>query len=302
MNINILNQVLILFLIMLTGYFARKKNYINSEINKGLSELLIYITQPFMLVTSFNYKYSKDMLLGAAILFVTSFIIHFSIIFVSRLLYKKGFHDNQKGVLKFVTVFSNCGFMGYPVLQSVYGKLGVFYTAVFNVPITILMWTYGISLFTKDKSQSSFKKVILNPGIFSVFIGLILFVLSIKIPYPLFKALDMVGSTTTPLSMMVVGAMLAEESFLDILKDKGVYIVTAMRLVAVPLAVFTVLKLIGFKGMFLGVPFLVCAMPGAANSVILSQMYGGDARFASKCVFITTIVSIISIPLMILML
>jgi malate permease and related proteins len=297
--IKIVNQVIILFLIMIVGYFARKKDIINSEVNKGLSELLLNITLPFMIVASFNYSFSKDMLNKALTLFVYSIIIHTTLAIISKFLYYK-YPERTKAVLRFITVFSNCGYMGYPVIESIYGSTGVFYTAIFNIPWNLLCFTLGVMFYTGQRDFKTMKRAALNPGIISVCIGLVLFVFSIKLPYPIFRTLELVGSTTTPLSMIIIGSMLAEIKVKDIFSGFELYYGCIVRLILIPLAVLVVLKSFGVSDIYLGIPVLISAMPAAANTAVFAEKYDGDSAFASRLTFMTTVLSSVTIPLIIL--
>lgn len=297
----ILNQVLVLFLIMIIGFFARKKNIIDEPTKKGLSELLLSVTMPSMLLVSFNYKFSMDMLKNAAVILLASFAIHLSLVFCSKFLYNR-FPHNEKSVLRFITVFSNCGFMGYPVIGSVYGKLGIFYTAIYNIPFNILIFSLGVMLFTKEKDLKAMKKEVISPALISIFIGILLFVCSIHLPSQIYNTLNLVGSTTTPLSMILVGSMIAELDFRSLFSGLEVYYGSLVRLILGPLAVLFIMRALGAKGIFLGIPVLITAMPAAANTAIMAEKYGGDSLLASKFVFVTTIFSAVTIPLLLLLL
>lgn len=296
----ILNQVIVLFFIMLVGYGARKKDIINVETNKGLAQLLLNITLPAMIIVSFNYSFSKDMLFKAGVLLLVSTIIHVFLAIISKPLYCK-FPKNVNGILRFITVFSNCGFMGYPIIGSVYGKLGIFYTAIFNIPFNVLMFTWGVLFFTGKKNFKSLGREIISPSLVSIFIGLLIFIFSIKLPFPIFKTLDLIGSTTTPLSMMVVGSMIAEIDIKNVFRGVEIYYGALVRLVLTPMVVLVVLKFLGAKGMYLGIPVLITAMPAAANTAIMAEKYNVDSLLASRFVFVTTILSAITIPLIILL-
>lgn len=296
----IITQIIVLFLIMIVGFFARKKNIINNQVNKGLTEFLLNITLPFMIITSFNFDFSMDMLQkSGVVLFYTVCIFIISYI-IGRVLYTKYPHD-IKSVLMFTAMFSNCGFMGIPVIESIYGKEGVFYAAIFNMPFNILVWTVGISLFEGKKDLSTIKKALLNPGTVAVYIGLFIFLFSIKIPVPIYKTLEMVGNMTTPLSMIVIGAMLGEMNIKEVLSSLSAYYSTFIRLIIVPFIVFVMLKLLKASGMSFGVLVLISAMPVAANTAIMSEKYGGNSAFASKCIFISTVLSTITIPIIMLL-
>jgi predicted permease len=297
----VFSQIIVLFLIMIVGYFCGTKKIITREVHRGLSELLLDVTIPFMIVASFNYDFSWEMLKRAGVLLFYSFVMYFGLIFLSKVLYFK-YPPSTKGVLKFISVFSNCGYMGYPVIESIYGKIGIFYASIFNIPFNILAYTLGEMLFTGNKDFKALKKSLVNPGNAAICIGLFLFIFSIKLPYPIQEALDTIGGTTTPLSMLIVGSMLAEMEVKELFKGFELYYGSIIRLIATPLLVYSFLKLIGVSGMDLGIPVLIAAMPAAANSVIFATRYGGDSEFASKMIFITTVLSVVTIPLILLLL
>lgn len=298
---SVINQVIVLFLIMVVGFFSRKKEYINPSVNRSLSELLINITLPSMIIASFNFKFSKDMLNVGISLFLISLIIHLSLLLIGKFLYKR-FNENEMKVLWFITLFSNCGFMGYPVVESIYGKIGLFYAALFNIPFNILMWTAGVFIFSGKGDIKSAKKALLNPGIVSVFIGLFIFLFSLKLPIPIQKTLELVGSMTTPLSMIIIGSTLADSKITSIFESKSIYIGTIVRLILIPVTTFIFLKYFGLKDFYLSIPVIITAMPAAANTVIMAEKFGGDAEFASKIVFLTTVLSAVTIPLVLILL
>ncbi|GCD12193.1 AEC family transporter [Clostridium tagluense] len=300
-NSQLVNQVMVLFIVMMVGFYAKKKKFFNIIVDKGLSELLLNITLPFMIVTSFNIKYEATMVNNAQKILIYSFLIHIGLIFISKILFFK-FPSNKQQVFRFVTIFCNVGFMGYPVLESIYGGVGVFYAAIFNIPFNLLVWTVGVMLYTGEKDFKSMRKAIANPAIIAVFIGIILFVFSIRLPLPIENSLKLVGSTTTPISMIIVGSMLAEMKFKDIFSDISIYYATVVRLLIVPMLIYVVLKFLKVDELLLNICVILQAMPAAVITAIIAEKHGGDSLLASQCVFITTMVSVITIPIVILFL
>jgi len=297
----LINQIIVLFIIMAVGFYAKKKKFLNNIVDKGLSELLLNVTLPFMIVTSFNIKYEAEMVSNAQKILIYSFLIHISLIFISKIFFFKAPKSKQQ-VFRFITIFSNVGFMGYPVLESIYGGTGVFYAAIFNIAFNILVWTVGVMLFTGEKDFKSMRKAVANPAILAVIIGVILFAFSIKLPLPIENAIKLVGSTTTPISMIIVGSMLAEMKFKDAFSDFSVYYATFVRLLIVPMIVYVVLKFLKVDDLLLNICVILQAMPAAVMAPLLAEKYGGDNLLASQCVFITTIVSAVTIPIVILFL
>ena len=297
---NILNQILILFLIMGVGVAACKLKFISNETNVGLSKILLNVTLPLLIISSFTMDFSKDMLKTAGIIFLISMIVHGSLVVISKFMYKKQ-PESVRSVLRFVTIFSNCGYIGYPVAASIYGSEGVFYAAVYNIAFNIFMWTIGILIFQPSKEKGMFKKAIFNPGMISIAVGMIIFIFSIKLPYALDETIKLVGNMTTPLSMIIVGVSLCSVSLKEAFKEFIYYKVSFIRLILIPIVVYLCLKFLGFEGIYIGIPIIVSAMPAAANTVTLAQIYKGDVDSASKIIVVSTIFSAITLPLMLLL-
>ena len=299
MKANIINQVIILFLIMLVGIYARKKGILNQETDKKLSDFLLNITLPCLILSSFNYEFSQDMLVNARMIFIYSVIVHFALIFVSGIFSYK-YKGGPKAVLRFATIFSNCGFMGYPVLEGLFGKLGVFYGSIFNIPFNLFMLSYGTMLYTGKRDIRTLKAALKHPGIIATVLGLLMFTFSISFPSPLTKALTSVGSMTTPLSMIIVGSMLAEIKFKEIFSGFLVYYASFVRLIIAPLVTIIILKLLHADRLLFQISVTIETMPVAVIATVLAEKYGADTKLASRCIFISTLISMITIPIILM--
>jgi malate permease and related proteins len=293
--ITVFNQVIIIFLIILIGIYTRKKGIIDSRINKGLIALLLNVTLPMNIVSSFNFKFSLDMLQNMFFVFMFGVLLHPICFLLGKFLFRKHSHS-EKNTLIFVTIFSNCGFMAFPLLESIYGRIGILYGSMFLAPFNIFLWTIGVMLFSKEQSRKGLRNVF-NPGIASVIIGFMLFIFSISLPYPLQRCFEVVGSMTTPLSMIITGAIIADIEFKVLFSSKSIYHVSFIRLVLIPVLVLVLLTQLGISGTVMGVCVLISAMPAAAMATVLAEKYEGNAIYASQNVFITTLLSLITIPL-----
>lgn len=302
----ILQQILVLFLMIAVGFVIKKRGVITSEANKGFSALLLKVASPFLVIASFQIPFSWELLNRAGIVFLFSIYIHLLAMLVSKLLYRR-YPVAVRKVLTFAAVYSNCGFMGIPLLHSLYGSTGVFYASIYIAVYNLFVWTHGVWLFNMPNHSGAGKasggtwKSLLNPGIISVIAGMILFIFSIRLPEPLFKALELIGSTTTPLAMLIIGASIAEVRGGELLADGAVYFSAAVRLLIIPFGTLTALKLTGIHGALLGSCTLLAAMPCAANTVLFSELYGGDSSLASRCVAISTLLSMVTLPLIMLL-
>jgi malate permease and related proteins len=293
----ILNQVSVLFLIMIIGFIANKLKILTRNTCKNLSELLLNIILPCLIISSFQFKFSTEMLKNAAIVFVIAFSIHLITAIASHFIYKK-FDKKKQPVLSFITVFSNCAYMGFPVIEKLYQKTGLFYASIYVICFNIFLYTYGVFLFDKDK-KISFKHAILNPGVIAVLIGFSCFLFSFSIPMPFSKVFDMVGSMTTPVSMMIIGSLMAEANYRTIFKKGIVYYGCFVRLILLPIITYIILSSLGICGIMLSVCVLVTAMPIATAAAIFTEKYNGDSILASTFVVVSTLFSIVTLPIMI---
>lgn len=296
MNVDIINQVLVLFFIMIVGYYGKKRNIINEEINRGLSQILLRITLPLLIISSFNFTYSDELVGNITIVFFVSLLMHFLLIVLAKILFPK-IEKDKKAVLKFITVFSNSGFMGFPILLSLYGKIAVLYGSIFNINFNLFIWTYGLMLYTEKKDFDNIKKAIMNPGIAAVGIGVLRVLLSIEVPSALQGTFEMVGNMTTPIAMMIIGVMFADVKLKEIISDWTLYYGSLIRLIVVPLITLLIMKALPIDPMIIKVIIIIAAMPAATLGAIFAESTGRAPKYASKIVFVTTLFSIITIPL-----
>ena len=290
----IVNLVFIMFFLVLIGFLIRKLGILNPVLNKGLSDFLLYVTLPFSIITSFNIPFSRTMLYNAGIVLLISLMVHFFAIFISKFRFLK-YPPNANKVLRTATIFSNCGFMGFPILYGIYGTQGIFYGSFYVLTFNILIWTVGVMIFTGQKKVGALKQT-LNPAVLAVVVGLFFFTFSIKLPTPVYKTLEMVGSMTTPLSMIIIGSLLSELKISKVFTGFSIFYVSGIRLLILPLIVIFFSTLFGVKGIVLGVPALATAMPVGALVAIFAEKHGADALLASRAVFLSTFLSVFTIP------
>lgn len=300
MESSVVNQVAILFILMGIGFIAKKKNIIDDRAAGKFSELMLMVTLPAMILSSFQFDFSSEMLKNVYIILGFSFAAHIVSFFLGILLYRK-YPENIKSVLKFITVFTNCAFMGFPLLESMYGKTGVFYGSIYVAVYNIFLWTVGIMIFSGRAGVKNLGKTITNPGTIAVLTGMLLFIFSLKLPYAISKALDITGAMTAPLSMLIIGSFLARADVKSLFSGFPLYFGIAVRNILLPVAAVFVLKAVGLTGVVYGVCISAIAMPAGANTPIFARLYGGDTLFASKIVALSTLFSIVSIPLVIML-
>lgn len=297
----IFNQILILFIIMIIGFITAKFKIIDDTLNNGLSNLLMNITLPCLIISTFDYSFSKKMAYNSALIIIITFAVLIFSIYLSKILYLK-YEKKEQQILRFITIFSNCGFMGFPVVSSIYGKEGLFYASMYNIAFNLLIWSYGLHMFSEKKDFSSIKRMFTNPAIVSTFIGIFIFLFSIKLPSPIQGTLSMIGSMTVPISMLVVGASLSNIRIIDMASGFKLYYVSFFRLLFIPIILLLVLKQFYLPNTIIGSVVILTAMPAATLSAILAQANGGDVKLASKIIFVSTVLSAVTIPIIILLL
>ncbi|MTI65544.1 MAG: AEC family transporter [Firmicutes bacterium] len=298
MSFAIITQVSVLFILLSVGFICRKINLITDDLIKGLSNIIINVCLPALIITSLNYKFDKGLFKNTLILLIVSLFIYIALFIVGYIFTKVlSIKNSEKGVYIFLLVFSNVGFMGFPVINIVYGNIGIFYSSFILLWFNLLLWTVGIILVNpKDKFKL---KSVINPGIISLCIGLAIFIFSLKIPKPIYLSLKSLANTTTPLAMMVVGALLGSVKLKSLFKDFKLLTFVLLKLLLIPLVLLIVLKFFIIPDIIIGILVIIFSMPSAVNASIFSRRYDSDYILASKGVFLTTFFSIVTIPLII---
>ena len=298
----LLQQMMILFLIMIIGFICRKNGILNDSGSKTLSAIVVNVANPALVLTAGINKdtgiQGKDLLItvGLAIGMFAAFII-----FAEILVRIMKIEIRQRGAYKAMTVFSNIGFMGFPVISAVYGTEALLYASIFLIPYNVLIYTYGINVMSSaDKAENNKKEIqwnkIFNIGVIASIITIILYFTGISLPYVLESTITTVSNLTAPLSMIVIGDAMANMKIKEILTDKRLLIFSAVKLLFIPFVGISFLKLFGLSPMLMGVCLIMFSTPVGSMTAMLAQQYGGEYELASKGVAITTLLSVASMP------
>ncbi len=296
---SVTNLVITLFLIMLVGYAARLFGLLDRQSTSKLSAFLIYVTNPLLIVRSFQQDFSAGKLSAIFTVLGCSLVLHIAATVIALMMFrrKKAF---KSSVLRFCIIFSNCGFMGYPLLQAAFPTNGLFYGACYVLFFTVYMWTFGVFLLSSgSKAQvgTSLKKAILNPGVIGALVGILLFVCRIKLGGVIYQAVDMTASMTFPLSMIILGSMLRELPLKKLFFNIDVYVVSFVKLLAFPLGVLCLCLLFGVPQTNTLVCVIMACTPVAAKAPLLADVYKTDKENALACVGMSTLFSVVTIPL-----
>ena len=293
------------FIMILPGYIIMKLGIINTNHTQGVSNIITNVTYPCLVIAAMQMEFSMEKLQNCGyvvLIFIGVVIIAMIISKILTSIIK--LPVSQSGIMAFMMVFGNTGFLGLPVLNGLFGKEGVFYGAICDSSFDVLMFTIGVTLIrqaAKGEEKMGFKETIsglINPCFIGVLIGLLFYVCRITLPPIIGGPVEMIGSATSPLAMMVVGAHLARISFKDMFTNRPAYLVCLLKLLVAPAIALILVKLIIGGGTLFGTVIIMeAAMPCAMLSVILSERYRADVEFATKGVMLTTILSLITIPI-----
>ena len=285
---------------MVVGFAANKLKITNESTNLGLSGILMKIALPSTVIMSMQRPFSVELLQNSGVVFIVTILTHFAAVclglFLCRII---GIQGRQKGVWLIALAFGNVSAMGFPVIEATLGADALFYVSINNAVFFLLLPTLGVFLIqSKEKSEDLIKsrKFSVNAVFIAAVIGLILFLFSVRIPAALGDALSMADRLTAPLSMIVIGGLLAQSSLKSVFAEIKLSILVMTKLLVIPLLVFFVSRLFISDGMILGVVVYLSAMPSAALVAIYAEHYKSDTASASNAVLMSTLFSPLTIP------
>lgn len=297
----IINSVISLFLIMLVGVYGSKKGIINSNVSKGLTGILLDITLPCMIITSFSFQYDESVKSNVLKTFYYSFSVYIIIAMVSYLLMFP-IKKEKKTILHFANIFTNTGYIGFPILNVLYGAEAVMYGSIFNIFFTIFLWTYGIIIFKgkmekKELGKEMFK-ALRNPSLIAVYIGIIMMIFDLKLPKIILASVNSIGSMTGPISMIIVGALSYKVNIKEHLKDWTVYYGIAVKLIMIPAVLYFISLLIRDRTIVSNSVIILASMPAAAMTSIFADSFNTKKDYAAVIVVATTLLSVFTLPVL----
>ncbi len=292
-------QVTVLYLIVAVGFVCDKSKLFTEKTARATVNLLLHVVTPCMLINSFiKIEMNEDTVKKFFISFAVATATHI-IAIVLNMLFFRNREDADNAVYKYASIYGNVGYMALPLAQAVLGDEGVFYCATGVVVFNILCFTHGAALMNKGKEKLDFKKLILNPGVIAVVIGLPIFLLELEVPYILREPLEMVGSLNTPIAMLIFGTYLANTDLKTMFTEKRIYLVSFLKLIVLPLICIGLYYLCGIRGTLLTACIITASVPSANNTFMFATKYGRDAGAASKTVALVSFISVITMPVMI---
>ena len=304
----LLTIIATLFLLMACGFFARKKGIIDDVASKRLSTLIIKIGQPMMIISALTEAEFSYENLGDGFLYIGIGIIFHAVMGGLAFILCKGFKDlDERKITEFSLMFVNGGFIGFPILEALFGAKGLFLAAFFNISFHLFIWSWGVAILARKRSdiKLTVRKIFINLGSIPCLIGVLIYML--VIPFPSFvlpaflsKFFLYLSNLCTPISVLITGALLATRSPKQIFGSGKIYYFSAMKLLVLPLIVCVICKLIGLPQDMTLFVTVEAALPAASSITMFSEIYGLNSGYASQTVGTSSLLSVGTLPLVLL--
>ena len=305
----LLTIIATLFLLMACGFFARKKGIIDDVASKRLSTLIIKIGQPMMIISALTEAEFSYENLADGFLYIGVGMVFHAVMGGLAFLLCKGFRDlDERKITEFSLMFVNGGFIGFPILEALFGAKGLFLAAFFNISFHLFIWSWGIAILARKRSdiKLTVKKIFINLGSVPCLIGILLYMAVIPFPgfaLPAFlsKFFMYLSNLCTPISVLITGALLATRTPKQIFGSGKIYYFSAMKLLALPLVVCIIGKLIGLPHDMILFVTVEAALPAASSITMFSEIYGLNSGYASQTVGTSSLLSVGTLPLVLLL-
>ncbi len=290
------NQVIILFILIGIGALCKKTKILSDASVKGMTDFVLYIVTPCVIINSYQREFEPEKMTGLLITAGAAVASYAVDIIVSNVL----IHDKDKrrqNVLRFGAVFSNCGYMSLPLQAALLGEEGVFYGATYVAVFNIVLWTYGVAAMSGSVKNVSLKKAVLNPGVLGTLAGVLLYAASVSLPSTVHEPISYLAALNTPIPMVIVGYRLIGTSFK--IKGAASYVAMVLRLIVSPVIMLGGLYVLGIRGAILAACVVAASAPCAASTTMFAEKFGGDTSLSAALVSVTTLLSVVTMPLIV---
>ena len=284
-------------LIMALGFYLGKKKLIDTRTNKTIINLLLTVFMPASLFAAFPAEYKQE---TSAMFFsglAAGFIVMFALIVMSRIIFNRYFYKGElRYESQFALIFNNATFLGYPIISSTFGEQGIIPYCGFIIAFNIALFSYGVFLFERKVSKELFAGIVTNPNIVAVLLGMLVFLLGIKLPSFITSAVSFTGNATTPLSLICIGFMLSHADFKKLIKKWRLMFTAVVQLTLGPVMTYFLLQALHFPEEVIVVCTLIQALPTATSLGLFAAKYGGNDIESSELVTISTTLSLVTMP------
>lgn len=299
--ITVTQQVAVIFLLILVGLVMTKKKFLTQTGIDQITSLLLSVVTPCVLVNAYQKEFEMELAWGLFTAAGFTVVIHILSILLCHVIFRKE-PTKRYRINIFCAVYSNCGFMAIPLLSAALGADGVFYGSAYLAVFTVFYWTHGVFVYTGgDKKAMSWRQAVLNPGVIGTLVSLGLFLARIKLPAVVGDTVGYLAGLNTPLAMVVLGSYLAKLDFSKALKNKTMYFVCFLRLILIPLLAMGVAWVLRLNETVAQAVMISTACPTAAVATLFANRFHLDADYSSEIVSVSTLLSIVTIPLIMIL-
>ncbi len=301
-----LGAVGVLLLIAVPGFILKKKKMVGEDCMPSLSKILLYVCQPCLSIYTFkNATFSPEMLGNIGIFALLALIVQILMLGIAYLLFKSRIENPLYRIMTIACSLGNCAFFGIPILEALFPAEApglLIYTSVYAIIMNIIGWTLAAAIISQNLKYISARKVFLNPAMFSLLIAIPFFIFEIPLPETLDSMVSLIGRMATPISMLIMGMRLATMSFKQMFTTKQIYISLALKQFLMPLLALLMVAFLPLDGGLKAVLYIICCCPVASVVLNFSEILGEGQREAAAAVLLSTILSIVTLPIMTLLL
>lgn len=293
----VIKQIIISFLLMLLGVICYKTKMITTDVSKALSDFVLTIVSPAVILNACQIQFSQEFAKNLLASFGLSALSYGIAIALAQILVSK--RNREYAIERFSIVYSNCGFIGIPLVNAIFGEEGVLYLSCYLILFNILLWTHGVFCMSGQKGENLLATICRCPAIIAAVIGLISFGCKLQYPELIKTTITDIANLNTPLAMVVAGVSIMEADIGKALKQKRVYVVTVLKLIVVPLVVLLATLPFPVADTVRMTVVLATCCPVGATGIMFALCYGKNERYASELFAVTTVVSMLTIPVLI---
>lgn len=282
---------------MLIGAYLKKRGIIDANGKKCLTDLCVNVVIPCNIFKSCLIEFNMGIFRSCALLLASAIVMQLICLTLNRFIFNR-YAPQQKKVLQYCTIVPMSGFLGNPIAEGIYDQLGVLYTSIFLIPMRVVMWSVGTTYFVADAEMDRkqvLKNVMTHPCLVSIYLGVFCMVTQIPLPGVITETVRYIGNCNSALTMFIVGTILADVKLTTIF-NRNTLIFSVFRLMLLPAVALGVGSVLGLDEISLGISVLMTGMPAGATAAIFAARYNSDAPFATKCVVMTTLVSMLTLP------
>lgn len=289
------SQISVMFIIVFIGAVCYKTKLIDEATNKKLSNILLNLVVPMVIFVSYQRDSSPELVKGLLISLVLAFAAHIFGILISAVLIREGRTDAV--IERFACIYSNCAFMGIPVVDGIFGSEGVFYLTAYMTAFNVFVWTHGVIIMAGKQERKAMLKTLVSPTIIAIVFGLLFFIVQIRVPGIVLQSFDYIAALNTPFAMLIAGVTIAQTDIKKLLGKLRIYFVAGIKLLLIPVLLLLIYSRFSIDKTVLTTAVLAAACPTAATGTLFALRYDKNALYASEIFAVTSLLAMVTIPI-----